>query len=113
MSPLTGLGILLIRRCYKHVAPPGLSAFCLLTFRSDVAAARLDGELAVGLLGGGLERELELADGAVVLAVRRDEGELVARAEVLDQRDEGAVEGFWLVVEYFAGGLVGRCCVVE
>src|SRR3712207_3566959 len=33
MSPLTGLAIELERRCYKHVAPPGLTPNCLVLFQ--------------------------------------------------------------------------------
>src|SRR2546423_596640 len=81
--------------------------------RSDVAAARLDGELALRLLDGGRDLELELAHRAVALTVRRDEAHAVARAQVLDERVEGSVEVFGLVVEDFAARLVGEAFDAE
>src|SRR2546421_11104689 len=78
------------------------------SFRGDVAAARLDGELALRLLDGGRDFQTELAHGAVPFFVRRGEAHAVARAQVLDEFGERAVEVFRLVVEDFAARLVGE-----
>src|SRR5437764_9759999 len=76
--------------------------------RRDVAAARLDGELALRLLDRGRDFQTELAHGAVPFFVRRGEAHAVARAQVLDEFGERCVEVFRLVVQDFAAGLVGE-----
>src|SRR5438067_11799384 len=90
--------------CFPFILPPS-------SFRSDVAAARLDGELALRLLDGGRDFRTGLAHGAVPFFVRRGEAHAVAGAQVLDEFGERAVEVLRLVVEDFAAGLV--CEVVD
>src|ERR1044071_10048254 len=84
-----------------------------LTSLRDVCAAGLDGEVALGLLGGGRNLEAQLAHRAVVLAVRGDVAHLVARAQVLYERVEGLIQILGLVVEDFAARLFGEVVDAE
>src|SRR6185503_4967905 len=74
--------------------------------RRNITPAGFDNHFALRFLSNGIDVEFQFTRRAVTLLVRGDEGQVVAAAQVIDQRLKGGPELCRFVREYFTAGFV-------